>query len=127
MYVAVKLMYGLIVNVFYFISLIKMLYWMVSNKTDSVLTKKDLIHAIRRNFDGLDKFDATKIFLSHIDSKSLDKQTATSEPSKESKVQFSHEFSSTYSYVATYVHIMLNKNTLGVKKVRGQSEATMVI
>ena len=106
MYVAVKLMYGLIVNVFYFISLIKMLYWMVSNKTDSVLTKKDLIHAIRRNFDGLDKFDATKIFLSHIDSKSLDKQTATSEPSKESKVQFSDEFSSTYSYVATYVHII---------------------
>ena len=29
--------------------------------------------------------------------------------------------------VHTYVHYMLNKNTLGVKKVRGQSEATMVI
>ena len=28
--------------------------------------------------------------------------------------------------VCTYIH-MLNKNTLGVKKVRGQSEATMVI
>ena len=63
-----------------------MLYWMVS-KTDSPLTKKDLIHAIRRNFDGLDKFDATKIFLSKMDSKSLDTQTAPLESSKESKVQ----------------------------------------
>ena len=26
-----------------------------------------------------------------------------------------------------FVYFMLNKNTLGVKKVRGQSEATMVI
>ena len=33
------------------------------------------------------------------------------------------------SYVHTYIKYiyMLNKNTLGVKKVRGQSEATMVI
>lgn len=61
-----------------------MLYWMVS-KTNSPLTEKQLIHAIRRNFDGLDKFDATKIFLSHIDSKHLGTQ---SEPSKDSKVQF---------------------------------------
>ena len=60
-----------------------MLYWMVS-KTNSPLTEKQLIHAIRRNFDGLDKFDATKIFLSHI----LDMQTATSEPLKVSKVWY---------------------------------------
>ena len=26
-----------------------------------------------------------------------------------------------------FVYFMLNKNTLGVKKVRGQSEATMII
>ena len=59
-----------------------MLYWMVS-KTDSPLTEKQLTHAILRNFDGLDEFDATKIFLSHIDSKSLVKQTVTSEESKQ--------------------------------------------
>ena len=56
------------------------------SKTNSPLTEKQLIHAIRRNFDGLDKFDATKIFCSHIDCKSLDAQTATSEPLKGSKV-----------------------------------------
>ena len=59
-----------------------MLYWMVS-KTDSPLTEKQLTHAILRNFDGLDEFDATKIFLSHIDSKSLVKQTVTPEVSKQ--------------------------------------------
>ena len=42
-----------------------MLYWMVS-KTNSPLTKKQLDHAILRNFDGLDKFDAIDIFHSHI-------------------------------------------------------------
>ena len=63
-----------------------MLYWMVT-KTDSPLTEKQLTHAILRNFDGLDEFDATKIFLSHIDSKSLVKQSATSKDSKENKVQ----------------------------------------
>ena len=31
------------------------------------------------------------------------------------------------SYVNIQLSFMLNKNTLGVKKVRGQSEATMVI
>ena len=66
-----------------------MLYWMVS-KTDSPptepsLTENQLIHAIRRNFDGLDKFDAAKIFLSYIDSKHLGTQT---ESSKDRKVQF---------------------------------------
>ena len=70
---------------FCFISLIKMLYWMVS-KTDSPLTEKQLIHAIRRNFDGLDEFDATETFLNHIDYASLDKQPNTSETSKENKV-----------------------------------------
>lgn len=64
-----------------------MLYWMIS-KTDLPLTKKQLIHAIRRNFDGLDEFDATKIFLSHIDSESLYIQPDTSELSKENEVQF---------------------------------------
>ena len=62
-----------------------MLYWMVS-KTDSPLTEEQLIHAILRNFDGLDEFDATKIFLSHIDTKHLDKQPASSKPSKQNKV-----------------------------------------
>ena len=52
-----------------------MLYWMVS-KTHSPLTKNQLIHAIQRNFDGLDEFNATKIFLTHIKS---DKQAATSD------------------------------------------------
>ena len=70
--------------VFYF-SLIKMLYWMV-RKTDSPLTEDQLIHAIQRNFDGLDAFNATKIFLSHLDCRSLIKQAATSETSKENKV-----------------------------------------
>ena len=69
-----------------FISLIKMLYWMVS-KTDSPLTEKQLIHAIQRNFDGLDEFDATKKFLNHIDSKALVKQSGISDPSKENKVR----------------------------------------
>ena len=32
-----------------------------------------------------------------------------------------------YYYITLSVYDMLNKNTLGVKKVRGQSEATMVI
>ena len=54
-----------------------MLYWMVS-RTDSSLTKEQLTHALLRNFDGLDEFDATEIFLSHIDVESLDKQNATS-------------------------------------------------
>ena len=66
-----------------------MLYWMVS-KTDSPLTEKQLIHAIQRNFDGLDEFDATKIFLKHVDSETLVRQTAFSEPPKEDKVQFVH-------------------------------------
>ena len=52
-----------------------MLYWMVS-KTHSPLTKNQLIHAIQRNFDGLDEFNAAKIFLTHIRS---DKQAATSD------------------------------------------------
>ena len=83
---------------FYFISLIKMLYWMVS-KTDSPLTEEQLIHAILRNFDGLDEFDATKIFLSHIDPKSLLKQTTSSEVSKANKVHsFIHELSVTYVF-----------------------------
>ena len=57
----------------------------LTKKPDSPLTEKELIHAIRRNFDGLDKFDAVKIFLSHIDSKDLGTQT---ESSKDSKVHF---------------------------------------
>ena len=57
------------------------------SKTDSPLTEKQLIHAIQRNFDGLDEFDATKIFLKHVDCNALIKQSSTSEPSKESKVQ----------------------------------------
>ena len=55
------------------------------SKTDSPLIEKQLIHAIRRNFDGLDKFDAAKIFLSHIDSRHLTMQTKSS---KDRKVQF---------------------------------------
>ena len=62
-----------------------MLYWMVS-KTDSPLTEKQLIHAIQRNFDGLDEFDATKIFLEHVDSNTLVKQSGIFDPSKENKV-----------------------------------------
>ena len=64
-----------------------MLYWMVS-KTKSPLTKKQLIHAIKRNFDGLDKFNATKIFLDddNVDPKTL--VQCFSEPSKADKVQF---------------------------------------
>ena len=58
-----------------------MLYWMVS-KTNSPLTEKQLIHAIRRNFDGLDKFDAAKILLSDT------KHLATQTKSKDRKVQF---------------------------------------
>ena len=65
-----------------------MLYWMVS-KTNSPLTEKQLIHAIQRNFDGLDEFDATKIFLSHIDCKILDKQAEVYVLSKEHKVHAS--------------------------------------
>ena len=64
-----------------------MLYWMVS-KTDCPLTEKQLIHAIRRNFDGLDEFDATEIFIRNVDSKTLVKQSATSDPSKENKIHF---------------------------------------
>ena len=62
-----------------------MLYWMVS-KTDSPLTEKQLIHAIQRNFNGLDEFDATKIFLNHVDSNALVKQSGISDLSKENKV-----------------------------------------
>ena len=50
-----------------------MLYWMVKktkkvNKAGepiySPLTRQQLKHAIKRNFDGLHEFDATEIFLS---------------------------------------------------------------
>ena len=68
---------------FYVISLIKMLYWMAS-KTDSPLTRNQLIHAIHRNFDGLDEFNAAKIFLFHIEES--DKQTTTTKSSKELEV-----------------------------------------
>jgi len=52
-----------------------MLYWMVkrtkkkSTNGKSVyhpLTEQQLKHAIKRNFDGLNEFDATEIFLSKI-------------------------------------------------------------
>ena len=56
------------------------------SKTDSRLTGKQLIHAIQRNFDGLDEFDATKTFLKHVDSSALIKQSSISDPSKENKV-----------------------------------------
>ena len=75
-----------------FISLIKMLYWMVS-KTESPLTERQLVHAIQRNFDGLDKFDTTKIFLDNVDSKAL--VQSFSKSSKADKVQFVHILSIT--------------------------------
>ena len=56
------------------------------SKTDSPLTEKQLIHAIQRNFNGLDEFDATKIFLNHVDSNALVKQSGISDLSKENKV-----------------------------------------
>ena len=37
-----------------------------SSETKSALSTKKLIHAIQRNFDGLDEFNATEIFLTHI-------------------------------------------------------------
>ena len=52
-----------------------MLYWMVkeTERIDengfpiySPPTEKQLIHAVQRNFDGLDEFNTTEIFLSHI-------------------------------------------------------------
>lgn len=48
-------------------SLIKMLYWMIK-KTDQPLTMKQLEHAIKRNFGGLDnnEVDAVKIFKDKI-------------------------------------------------------------
>ena len=139
-YLLVAICYKTMVNnyiscVLHFISLIKMLYSMVSNKDsltekpdspltkkpdspltkkpdspltkklDSPLTEKELIHAIRRNFDGLDKFDAVKIFLSHIDSKDLGTQT---ESSKDSKVQF---------YAATLYNSLNDKLTKLVAKL----------
>ena len=60
----------------YFISLIKMLYWMVS-KTESPLKRSELIHAIQRNFDGLDEFNSTEIFLTEIKSQILEIQAST--------------------------------------------------
>ena len=44
-------------------SLIKMLYWM-SDKSSTMLTKAQLLHAIKRNFDGYnnDEVDPVKIF-----------------------------------------------------------------
>ena len=70
---------------YYFISLIKMLYWMVS-KTKSPLTRSQLIHAIQRNFDGLDEFNATEIFLTHINSKISNKQTSASTENKQTVI-----------------------------------------
>lgn len=38
-----------------------MLYWM-SAKTNSVLTRPQLEHAVRRNFSGFDEFDPVSMF-----------------------------------------------------------------
>ena len=48
-------------------SLIKMLYWMI-NKTNQPLTIKQLEHAVKRNFGGLDNndVDAVNIFKENI-------------------------------------------------------------
>ena len=46
-------------------SLIKMLYWMVE-KTNQPLTMKQLEHAVRRNFGGLDEVDAVGVFQKNI-------------------------------------------------------------
>ena len=56
------------------------------SRTKSPLTPKQLIHAIQRNFDGLDEFDATKIFLDNVNTKTL--LQPFSEASKANKVQF---------------------------------------
>ena len=46
-------------------SLIKMLYWMIK-KTNQPLTMKQLEHAVRRNFGGLDEVDAIGIYQKNI-------------------------------------------------------------
>ena len=46
-------------------SLIKMLYWMV-RKTNQLLTMKQLEHAVKRNFGGLDEVDAVGIFKMNV-------------------------------------------------------------
>ena len=48
-------------------SLIKMLYWMI-NKTNQPLTIKQLEHAVKRNFGGLDnnEVDAVNIFKKNV-------------------------------------------------------------
>ena len=42
-----------------------MLYWM-SARSESILTRPQLEHAIRRNFSGFDEFDPVKIFESRL-------------------------------------------------------------
>lgn len=49
----------------YMHSLIKMLYWMIE-KTKQPLTMRQLEHAVRRNFGGLDEVDAIGIFKKNI-------------------------------------------------------------
>ena len=46
-------------------SLIKMLYWMIK-KTNQPLTMRQLEHAVRRNFGGLDEVNAVGIFQKNI-------------------------------------------------------------
>ena len=42
-----------------------MLYWMV-RKTNQLLTMKQLEHAVKRNFGGLDEVDAVGIFKMNV-------------------------------------------------------------
>ena len=57
----IKLHLGIIL-----LSLIKMLYWMCAS-TDCEPSDKQLEHAIKRNFGGLEELNAYEIFLKHLE------------------------------------------------------------
>ena len=53
------------------------------------LTKKQLKHAVQRNFDGLDNFDASAIFLSQVEeSECFKKQDTNDKITEDEKVQY---------------------------------------
>jgi len=76
-----------------FASLIKMLYWMVKETERRIesgkliyssLTEKQLIHAVQRNFDGLDEFNATEMFIKELPS--CNKADTTEQDTENKKV-----------------------------------------
>ena len=46
-------------------SLIKMLYWM-SESSGSIVTKAQLLHAVKRNFSGYDEIDSINVFKENL-------------------------------------------------------------